>query len=420
MTFPAATRPPASGFIPAGVDAGATRRQHRRPARRSARLATLCQWPNAATRCALSQQLLAHADELAGLISSEVGKVVGRVPRRGGKIRQAVPLLRRLAPELLATQEIPTLASRSGVSFEPLGLVLAVMPWNYPVWQVLRFAVPALAAGNACLVKPAPSVPLTTERLLALVRAAGIDALDVAWIDTPQVEAAIAASMPSRSPARRHTGRRIAELAGRHIKKSVLELGGSNPCIVLADADIALAAEEAAHSRFRDAGQSCNAAKRMVLAPEIAEDFCRRFGCRPPLAVWRPARPGHHAGAAGPRRPARRPAPTSDRRPRPRRALPAGGELPDGSGFSTRPPCWIRSAPPAGWARRNLWPGGQRAARPPDLDAIRLANDTPFGLGASIYSADVERAQALAAELEVGSVFINRHTSSDLRLPFGG
>ena len=120
-------------------------------------------------------------------------------------------------------------------------------------------------------------MPLTTERLLALVRAAGIDALDVAWIDTPQVEAAIAASDAVAFTGSTHTGRRIAELAGRHIKKSVLELGGSNPCIVLADADIALAAEEAAHSRFRDAGQSCNAAKRMVLAPEIAEDFLQAF-----------------------------------------------------------------------------------------------------------------------------------------------
>ena len=247
---------------------------------------------------ALSQQLLAHADELAGLISSEVGKLLAECRAEVEKSAKLCHYYADLAPELLATQEIPTLASRSGVSFEPLGLVLAVMPWNYPVWQVLRFAVPALAAGNACLVKPAPSVPLTTERLLALVRAAGIDALDVAWIDTPQVEAAIAASDAVAFTGSTHTGRRIAELAGRHIKKSVLELGGSNPCIVLADADIALAAEEAAHSRFRDAGQSCNAAKRMVLAPEIAEDFLQAF-----LDVARRLQSGRSSGSSGSSRP---------------------------------------------------------------------------------------------------------------------
>lgn len=371
---------------------------------------------------ALSQQLLAHADELAGLISSEVGKLLAECRAEVEKSAKLCHYYADLAPELLATQEIPTLASRSGVSFEPLGLVLAVMPWNYPVWQVLRFAVPALAAGNACLVKPAPSVPLTTERLLALVRAAGIDALDVAWIDTPQVEAAIAASDAVAFTGSTHTGRRIAELAGRHIKKSVLELGGSNPCIVLADADIALAAEEAAHSRFRDAGQSCNAAKRMVLAPEIAEDFLQAF-----LDVARRLQSGD------PRDPATTLAPLAradlrdalhqqviDARAHGARCL-LGGELPDGPGFfypatvldQISPACRV-------WREETFGPVASVLRANSDLDAIRLANDTPFGLGASIYSADVERAQALAAELEVGSVFINRHTSSDLRLPFGG
>ena len=155
-------------------------------------------------------------------------------------------------------------ASKSGVAFEPLGLVLAVMPWNYPIWQVLRFAVPALMAGNACLVKPAPVVPQSTQKLLDCVRAAGLDVLDIAWIDHNQVEEAISYADAVAFTGSTSTGRIIASLAGRYLKKTVLELGGSNPFIVLADADLEAAAREAAYSRFRDAGQSCNAAKRMV------------------------------------------------------------------------------------------------------------------------------------------------------------
>ena len=188
-----------------------------------------------------------------------------------------MPYYADLAPPLLRPQSIPTAASRSGVSFEPLGLVFAVMPWNYPVWQAMRFAVPALAAGNACLVKPAPTVPQSSHLLLELARDAGLDVFDLAWIDNPDAEAAIAASNGLAFTGSTATGRHLAALAGRHLKKSVLELGGSNPVIVLKDADVELAAREAATSRFRDAGQSCNAAKRMILVPEIADAFIEAF-----------------------------------------------------------------------------------------------------------------------------------------------
>jgi succinate-semialdehyde dehydrogenase/glutarate-semialdehyde dehydrogenase/succinate-semialdehyde dehydrogenase len=375
-----------------------------------------------ATLLALSQQLLAHRDELARLISSEVGKLIGECQAEVEKSAKLCHYYAELAPQLLAAQEIPTLASRSGVSFEPLGLVLAVMPWNYPVWQVLRFAVPALAAGNGCLVKPAPSVPQTSQRLLELVREAGIDALDMAWIDTPLVEHAIIRCDAVAFTGSTRTGSRIAELAGRHIKKSVLELGGSNPCIVLADADIALAAEEAAHSRFRDAGQSCNAAKRMIVVPDIAEAFLQAF-----LAAARRQQPGNPLDPDTTLAPlARADLRTAlheqvcDAVAHGARCL-LGGELPDGPGFfypatvldQVTPACRV-------WREETFGPVATVLRAQSDADAIRLANDTPFGLGASLYSADLDRAQALAAELEVGSVFINRHTSSDLRLPFGG
>ncbi len=200
------------------------------------------------------------------------------------------------------------------------------------------------------------------------------------------------------------------------------QLAGSNPCIVLADADIALAAEEAAHSRFRDAGQSCNAAKRMIVVPDIAEAFLQAF-----LAAARRQQPGNPLDPDTTLAPlARADLRTAlheqvcDAVAHGARCL-LGGELPDGPGFfypatvldQVTPACRV-------WREETFGPVATVLRAQSDADAIRLANDTPFGLGASLYSADLDRAQALAAELEVGSVFINRHTSSDLRLPFGG
>ena len=246
----------------------------------------------------VADQLQAHREELAGLVTLEVGKRTAECLAEIDKSAQLIRYYAQLAPELLASLEIPTQASRSGVAFEALGTVLAVMPWNYPIWQVLRFAVPALMAGNACLVKPAPSVPQSTQRLLELARAAGLETLEVAWIDHDQVEEAIRQCDAVAFTGSTQTGRAIAALAGRHLKKTVLELGGSNPFIVLADADVAAAAQDAANSRFRDAGQSCNAAKRMIVVPEIADAFIAAFCAE--AAKLRAGDPRHPATTLSP------------------------------------------------------------------------------------------------------------------------
>ncbi|KJH66593.1 Acyl-CoA reductase [Chromobacterium violaceum] len=370
----------------------------------------------------LADLLSQQREALADLVTLEVGKRTSECLAEIDKSAQLIRYYAELAPELLQPLRIATQASRSGVAFEPLGLVLAVMPWNYPVWQVLRFAIPALMSGNACLVKPAPSVPQCSQLLLDIVRQAGLRVLDIAWIETELVEEAIRQCDAVAFTGSTQTGRAIASLAGRHLKKTVLELGGSNPFIVLADADIEAAARDAANSRFRDAGQSCNAAKRMIVVPEIADAFVEAF-CGEASKLR----------AGDPRDPATTLSPLT--RADLREALHAqvldachhgaelrlGGQMPHTPGFYYPATVLDRVNPDCRVYHEEVFGPVASILRATDeADAIRLANDTPFGLGASIYSADNERAWQLARRIEAGSVFINRHTSSDLRLPFGG
>jgi succinate-semialdehyde dehydrogenase len=184
----------------------------------------------------LAEALTNERQALAACVTQEVGKRTAECLAEIDKSVQLIRYYANLAPSLLQALSIPTQASKSAVAFEPLGLVLAIMPWNYPVWQVLRFAVPALMAGNACLVKPAPVVAQSTQKLLDCIHQAHLEVLDIAWIDHDQVEEAISLADAVAFTGSTSTGRTIASLAGRHLKKTVLELGGSNPFIVLADA----------------------------------------------------------------------------------------------------------------------------------------------------------------------------------------
>jgi succinate-semialdehyde dehydrogenase/glutarate-semialdehyde dehydrogenase/succinate-semialdehyde dehydrogenase len=370
----------------------------------------------------LADALAAARTELAERVTLEVGKHAAECLAEIDKSVQLTRYYAQLAPELMATKVISTQASQSAVAFEPLGLVLAIMPWNYPIWQVLRFAVPALAAGNACLVKPAPSVPLSTERLLEVVRSVGLDVFDVAWIDTEAVEEAIRAVDAVAFTGSTSTGRHIAATAGRHIKKTVLELGGSNPFIVLADADVEAAAVEACHSRFRDAGQSCNAAKRLIVVPEVADAFIARFVEEAARLRAGPANDPHANLAPLARADLREQlhAQVLDALDHGAQCL-LGGKMPEGPGFFY--PATVLDQVTLAcrvYHEEVFGPVASILRARDEADAIRIANDTPFGLGASIYTQDTERGWALARQIEAGSVFINRHTSSDLRLPFGG
>ena len=360
-----------------------------------------------------------NAERIANAICQEVGRCL---PECRAEVQKSLALIQyyvHLAPELLARKTVATTASLSQIAFEPLGLVLAVMPWNYPVWQVLRFAVPALCAGNACLVKPAPTVGRVTEMLFDLV---GDDLpFQAAFLSHDDIEQAIANTDALAFTGSAKTGRHLAQIAGKYLKKCVLELGGSNAFIVLKDADIQAAAKDACHSRFRDAGQSCNAAKRIILVPEIADDFMSEFlrHCKQ-LQSGDPGLPETTLACLH-----------LDNAPQHMQdlvddAVACGAKLLLGGVLPETPhsyPATVLDCVPlsAKVASEEVFGTVAAVFRADNAEhAIDIANHSPFGLGACIYSADTNAAWRLGQKLNVGSVFINRHTSSDLRLPFGG
>lgn len=368
---------------------------------------------------AFADRLAAQRNRLATMVSEEVGRCLRECEAELDKSVELIRYYARLAPELLAHKTIATQASLSQVRFEPLGVVLAVMPWNYPVWQVLRFAIPALCTGNACVVKPAPSVARVSAALFEL-----IDDLPIlpAWLNNDDVLKAIEATDALAFTGSTHTGRKLAAHAGLHLKKTVLELGGSNALIVLPDADLAQAAKDACYSRFRDAGQSCNAAKRIIITDEIAEAFiplllaeCARLKMGHPLDNTTTLAPLHRADLRQ-----RLHEQVQDALANGAVAL-CGGVLPDGEGWFYPATVLDNVNPACRVYHEEVFGPVAVLLRARDAEhAIALANDNPFGLGASIYSQDEADAWHYAEKLQTGAVFINRHTSSDLRLPFGG
>ena len=381
--------------------------------------AALSATERAAALEAFGGRLEAESGRLARMICEEVGRCLRECEAELAKSVELVRYYARTAPELLAAKAVPTQAAVSEVRFEPLGVVFAVMPWNYPVWQILRFAVPALCAGNACAVKPAPSVARVSAALFDLVS----DGLPLmpAWLSHADVEHAIAACDAFAFTGSADTGRRLAAIAAGRLKKSVLELGGSNAFIVLPDADLAQAARDACYSRFRDAGQSCNAAKRIILAEEIAEPFLRLF-----LAECAKLKSGDPLDPATTLAPMHRGdlrekvhAQVQDTVAQGAKLL-CGGHIIAGSGFFY-PATVLDHVPPHSrmWQEEVFGPAVAVARARDAQHAVALANDSPYGLGASIYTADENTARRLAGQLQTGAVYINRHTSSDLRLPFG-
>ncbi|MDO4434517.1 MAG: aldehyde dehydrogenase family protein [Alysiella sp.] len=373
---------------------------------------------------AFAERLTANKARLANMICEEVGRCLRECEAELDKSVELIRYYAKLAPEFLANKTIATQASLSGVSFAPLGVVLAVMPWNYPVWQIIRFAVPALCAGNACWVKPAPSVARVTTALFDLV---GQDLpLQAAWLAHQDMENAIAACDALAFTGSTQTGRHLAALAGKHIKKCVLELGGSNAFVVLPDADLVQAAKDACYSRFRDAGQSCNAAKRLIVCDAIADEFIALF-----LNEVAKLKTGNPVLPETTLAPMHR---TDLREKLHQQVLDAqqngaillcGGKLPESSEHNMAcfyPATVLDNLNPACkmWHEEVFGPAIGIVRVADENAAIIAANATPFGLGASIYTQNMKQAQYMARQLQVGSVFINRHTSSDLRLPFGG
>lgn len=331
------------------------------------------------------------------------------------------------APQLLADVSVQTDASRSFVRYQPLGIVLAVMPWNFPFWQVFRFAAPALMAGNVGLLKHASNVPQCALAIEEILHRAGFPtgAFQTLLIGADKVAAIVAddrvkaATLTGSEPA----GISLASTAGKHLKKVVLELGGSDPFIVMPSADLEAAVSTAVTARMMNNGQSCIAAKRFILAEAIADEFIDRLVEKyRALKIGDPLLPDTDIG------PLATPGILKDLDQQVKTSVQQGAKLLiGGAPLSDRPgnfypPTILSEIPPGCLAEHEEFFGPVALLfRVPDIDAaIRRANDSPFGLGASAWTTDPQERDRFIEEIEAGSVFINSMVKSDVRLPFGG
>ena len=371
--------------------------------------------------------LRARKDELARLMAVEMGKPLAQGRAEAEKCAWVCDYYAEEGAGHLAPETIATDASRSYVVFEPLGVVLAVMPWNFPLWQVFRFAAPALMAGNPGLLKHASNVSgcaLAIERVLhdagippAVFRTLLVGSGRVASIIESAEVAAV--TLTGSTPA----GRAVGRAAGAALKKTVLELGGSDPYLVLEDADLELAVESCVASRLINGGQSCIAAKRFIVVEAVRKRFEEQFVEK--MRSKRMGDPLEDGVDLGPQ--ARR-----DLRDelhgqveksvaRGARVL-LGAVLPAGKGAFYPPSVLTDVAPgmPA-YDEELFGPVAAIIGVPDEAEAVRVANDTPFGLGAAVFTRDLARGERIAhEELAAGSCFVNAFVKSDPRLPFGG
>jgi succinate-semialdehyde dehydrogenase/glutarate-semialdehyde dehydrogenase len=374
----------------------------------------------------LATLLRERADRYGRLITMEMGKPIAEAKAELEKCAWGAEHYADNAARYLADEVIETSAKRSIVAFEPLGIVLAVMPWNFPFWQVIRFAAPALMAGNAAVLKHASNVPQCALAIEEAIRDAGFPEglLRTVLVAGSAIEPVIgdprirAVTLTGSSD----TGSRIAALAGRALKKSVLELGGSDPYIVLSDADIAAAAKVGARARNQNTGQSCIAAKRFIAVEPIARDFERLFAAEvEALRVGDPLDPRTQIGPLA-RADLRD---TLERQVRDSVRMGArvltGGERGSGKGWYYEPTVLADVTEDMPVFKEETFGPVAAVLRVRDAeDAVRVANDSAYGLGANVWTGDLALGEALARKIESGSVFVNGMVASDPRLPFGG
>jgi succinate-semialdehyde dehydrogenase / glutarate-semialdehyde dehydrogenase len=366
-------------------------------------------------------------EEYARLMTLEMGKPVQAARDEAAKCALGCRFYADNAERFLAAETLVDDEQSVGrVVYQPLGVVLAVMPWNFPFWQVIRFAAPALAAGNVGLLKHASNVPQCALALETLFRDAGAPdgVFTTLLIESRAVEAVIADRRVAAVTltGSEGAGSSVGAAAGQHLKKTVLELGGSDPFVVMPSADVERAAATAVTARTINNGQSCIAAKRFVVHDAIYDEFTRRFvdGMR----ALRVGDPGAPETQVGPLATARI---RDDVHDQVRRSVDAGarllcgGEPLPGDGFYY-PPTVLGDVPrDAAAAREEVFGPVAAVLRVRDLDeAIAVANDSPYGLGASAWTRDADEARRFEEALEAGSVFVNGMVVSDPRLPFGG
>lgn len=374
----------------------------------------------------VARTLRAQKAELAPLATLEMGKPLAEALGEVEKCAWNFEVYAEAAPGFLQDQVVPSSASDSRVVYDPLGLVLAVMPWNYPFWQVMRAAAPVLAGGNGLVLKHASNVPRCALALQAVFEQAGAPAglFSTLLVGSGEVARLIAdrriaaVTFTGSTPA----GRSIASAAGQALKKQVLELGGSDPFIVLADADVETAAAVAVKARFQNTGQSCIAAKRFIVEHAVADRFVEAFcaGARA-LVVGDPMAAGSTQGAMAKRSLRDELHAQVQASVREGAKLLLGGAPVAGPGAFYQPTVLDHVTPAMTVAREETFGPAAAILRVADAEeALRVANGTPFGLGAALWTTDLQRAQALSRRIEAGAVFVNGMVASDPRLPFGG
>jgi succinate-semialdehyde dehydrogenase/glutarate-semialdehyde dehydrogenase len=375
---------------------------------------------------ALARALREQADELAELATAEMGKPLAQSRAEIEKSALTCEFYARHGRAWLADEHPPGAVRHAHVAFEPLGVVLAVMPWNFPFWQVIRAAAPALMAGNTLLLKHASNVTGCALALEQVFAEAGLPAglFQALLVTSKEIPALIADPRIAGVTLTGSTtaGKKVAELAGAAMKPGVYELGGSDAYLILADADLNHAAEICAQARLTNSGQSCVCAKRFIVVESVRRAFEKKFVAR--LAARRMGDPRLAASEVGPlarhdlRDDLHAQVMASVRRGA--RVL-LGGKVPRGPGFYYPPTALtnVRKGMPA--YDEELF--GPVAAIIPVRDeaaAVKVANDSIYGLGAAIFSRDRHHARELAAQIDAGSVFVNALVRSDPALPFGG
>ncbi|MGH7499586.1 MAG: NAD-dependent succinate-semialdehyde dehydrogenase [Gemmatimonadales bacterium] len=365
-------------------------------------------------------------EEFGRLMVTEMGKTIKSAVEEAAKCAWGCRYYAENAERFLADEEVQTNASRTFITYLPIGPVLAVMPWNFPFWQVFRFAAPSLMAGNVGLLKHASNVPQCALAIEGIFRRAGFPegCFQTLLIETSHVRDVIddprvaAVTLTGSTGA----GSAVASEAGKVIKKSVLELGGSDPFIIMPSADLDAAVRTAVKARTINNGQSCIAAKRFIVAESIADEFERRFVAGfEALRVGDPMDPATDVGPLANENQVETIAAQVERSVKEGARVLTGGKRLDGPGYYYAPTVLVNVSPDSPAYHDEVFGPVATIFRARDVDdAIRIANDSPFGLGSSAWTNDAGERSRFISELEAGMTFINAMVASDPRLPFGG
>jgi succinate-semialdehyde dehydrogenase/glutarate-semialdehyde dehydrogenase len=362
----------------------------------------------------------------AEILTLEMGKPILQAYSEVEKCAWICDYYAENAEKMLSKEIIKTDASESFVQFDPLGVVLAVMPWNFPYWQVFRFAAPALMAGNAGVLKHSSNVPMSALAIEEIFNKAGFpeNIFRTLLIDSSLVKAVIENPLVKAATltGSEYAGKKVSEVSGRNLKKTVMELGGSDPFIILKDADLDAAAETGVTARLINNGQSCIAAKRFIVVEDVYDEFESKFVEKmEKIIVGNPMDESTQLG------PLAREDLLLELNQQVQNSVKAGAKILTGGKRLERkgfyyPPTVIsnvKKGMPA-YSEELFGPVAIFIKAVDANDAVRIANDTDFGLGASIWTNDIENAKKLATAIDSGAVFINGLVKSDPRLPFGG